>query len=319
MKRPIIVGAAIYAEPFAWDLKTGKLLTAPNPLSEREQTLDFHRGYIGCGHILASSGTLFGARRGISYWNLGDAAGFVPFGGMALACGLCAVPANGVFAAPEGRSGCACDTPIHTSIVLYPEPRASAWGTGFTGGLAEVFPLPVKHAAVNLGAPGYRTDPKGKVGTLWVPYPARVDGGPLGKWLPTYQHDQSMCYCDETLAISGTDVPWVFTSGYVSNKPLTFKLNDAGGAAAKYTVKLYFAEPRDAKAGERVFGVKLQGKEVLANFDIVAEAGGARKALVKEVSGVVVKDSLEIVMSPTETAKIKQPLLCGFEALREGE
>jgi hypothetical protein len=316
MKRPILVGDHIYAEPFAWELKTGKLRTVPNPLSGRPQVLDFHRGYIGCGHLLASAGTLFGARRGIAYWNLDEQAGFVPFGGMALACGLCAVPANGVFAAPEGRSGCTCDTPIYTSVVLYPDPTASAWGTGFTGGLAEVFPLPVRRVSVNLGAPGYRQDADG---SLWIPYPARADSGPLGKWLPTYQHDQSMCYCDETLPIAGTSSPWVFTSGYESNKPLRFQLIAAGQPPARYTVKLHFAEPRDAKPGDRVFSVRLQGKEVLAGFDIAAEAGGPRRALVKEFRGVEVKDFLEIALTPSDASKLKQPLLCGFQALREGE
>ena len=315
-RRPIIAGSRIYAEPFAWELKTGKEVMVANPLSGREQRLDFHRGYIGCGHMLASAETLFGARRGIAYWNVGDQSGFVPFGGMALACGLCAVPAGGVFVVPEGRSGCTCDTPIHASIVLYPDRTAYAWGTGFTGGIAEVFPLPVKRVAVNLGAPGYRTD---AFRNLWVPYPARADAGPLGKWLPTYQHDQSMCYCDETLAIAGTDMPWVFTSGYENSKPLRFKLVDAGQPAATYTVKLYFAEPRDVKPGERVFSVRLQGKEVAASCDIVAEANGPRRALVKEFRGIAVKDFLEIALTPLAASKVKQPLLCGFEAIREGE
>lgn len=316
MKRPIIVGEHVYAEPFAWELKTGKQRTVPNPLSGRPQALDFHRGYIGCGHLLASATTLFGARRGISYWNLDEQTGFVPFGGMTLACGLCAAPANGVFAIPEGRSGCTCDTPIHTSLVLYPDETAGAWGTGFTGGLAAVSPLPVKHASINLGAQAYRQDAKGN---LWIPYPARVDAGPLGKWLPTYQHSQSQCRCDETLAIAGTDTPWVFTSAYTSDKPLRFRMLDAGQPPARYTVRLCFAEPLDAKPGERLFSVQLQGKEVLASFDIAAAAGGPRRALVKEFRGVEVKEYLDIALTPSAGSKIKQPLLCGFQALREGE
>jgi outer membrane protein assembly factor BamB len=314
MKRPIIVGDQVYAEPFAWELKTGTQRTVPNPLSGRPQTLDFHRGYIGCGHLLASATTLFGARRGISYWNLDEQTGFVPFGGMALACGLCAVPANGVFAIPEGRSGCTCDTPIHTSIVLYPDATASAWGTGFTGGLAPVNALPVKHASVNLGAQAYRQDAQGN---LWIPYPARVDAGPMGKWLPTYQHAQTQCIGDETLAIANTGTPWLFTSAYASDKPLRFRMQDAGQPPVRYTVKLHFAEPLDTKPGERVFSVLLQGKEVLAGFDIVVAAGGPRRALVKEFRGVEVKDNLDIALTPSPASKIKQPLLCGFQALRE--
>lgn len=192
---------------------------------------------------------------------------------------------------------------------------ASEWGTSFTGGLAETFSLPVKHVAINLGAPGYRYDSTFVMDwTLWIPYPTRVDSGPLGKWLPTYQHSQSMCYCDETLHISDTDTPWVFTSGYQNEKPLRFRMIGAGSPAAAYTVRLYFAEPTDAKPGDRVFDVSLQGKEVLFGFDIVAEAGGPRRALIKEFLGIEVKDFLEISMKPTAASRLKQPLLCGFTA-----
>ncbi len=168
--------------------------------------------------------------------------------------------------------------------------------------------------ALTTAAPGYRQD---AAGNLWIPYPARVDAGPLGKWLPTYQHDQAMCYCDETLAIAGTDTPWVFTSGYCHDKPLRFRLLDAGQPPASYTVKLYFAEPEDAKPGDRAFAVRLQGKEVLKGLDIVAEAGGHRRALVKEFRGVEVKDYLDIALAPAGGSRLKQPILSGFQAVLE--
>ena len=41
-----------------------------------------------------------------------------------------------------------------------------------------------------------------------------------------------------------------------------------------YTVRLVFAEPEHLQAGDRMFDVKLQGKQVLAAFDICREAGG---------------------------------------------
>jgi len=314
-KRPIIVGKTIYAEPFAWDLKTGQIRTAPNPLSGKPQTLDFHRGYIGCGHLMASGRALFGARGGIAHYNLDQASGFVPFAGMALACGLCAVPAGGVLAVPEGRSGCTCATPIYTSIALYPRPDRRDWGTGFAGGRAEVNPLPVKHVSINLGAPGYRTDGKGN---LWIPYPARIAAGLLGKWLPTYQHNQHMCYRLDDLRteIRGTDTPWLFTSGYAHTKALRFRLIGNGQPAATYTVRLYFAEPEDVAPGKRVFSVRLQGKTVLKDLDIAKQAGGPRRALVKQIKDVRVKDYLDIQLTPAAGSTIK-PILSAFQALRE--
>jgi len=40
---------------------------------------------------------------------------------------------------------------------------------------------------------------------------------------------------------------------------------------------------------------------------------------VKGFRGVEVKDVLEIALTPSDAAKLKRPLLCGFQALREGE
>ncbi|HUT32471.1 MAG TPA: PQQ-binding-like beta-propeller repeat protein [Planctomycetota bacterium] len=314
-KRPIIVGDCVYAEPFAWHLRTGAQRMVPNPLSGQPQALDFHRGYIGCGHLLASGAAIFGARGGIACWNLDEQAGFTPFAGMALACGICAAPANGVLAVPEGRSGCTCPTPILTSIAFYPKPDAEAWGLGFSGGLAKAACLPVRRLSVNLGAPGYRQD---RHGNLWVPYPARRDAGPLAGWLPTYQHDDRMCYrLDELLTpIAGTDIPWVYTSGYAADKSLAFRLLDGGAAPAAYTVRLHFAEPEGLAPGQRVFSVVLQGKVVLADFDIVKEAGGPRRALVKEFRGIEVKDFLRIQLRPSDGAA-RGPALCGVQAVRE--
>lgn len=314
-KRPIIVGRYVYAEPFAWDLKTGKIRTAPNPLSGKQQTVDFHRGYIGCGHLMASGPALFGARGGIAHYNLDQADGFVPFAGMALACGLCAVPAGGVLAVPEGRSGCTCATAIYTSIALYPRSDRRGWGTGFAGGRAEVHSMPVKHVSINLGAPGYRSDSKGN---LWIPYPTRMSGGLLGKWLPTYQHDQRMCYRLDDLRteITGTDTPWLLTSGYAHAKALRFRLIGDGQPAATYTVRLYFAEPEDVAPGKRVFSVRLQGKTILKDLDIARQTGGPRRAFVKEIKNIRVKDYLDIQLTPAAGSTMK-PILSAFRALRQ--
>jgi hypothetical protein len=314
-KRPIIVGDYVYAEPFAWHLKTGAPKTASNPLSGRRQPLDFHRGYIGCGHLLASATTLFGAKGGIAYWNLDEQAGFTPFAGMALACGLCAVPAGGVFVAPEGRSGCTCAVPIYTSIALYPDAEANDWAVGFTGGRAAVHSLPVKQACINLGAPGYRHDPDGN---LWIPYPARVGTGLLGDWLPTYQHDEEMCFhLDEsTTSIAGTDVPWIYTTGYAHDKPLRFRLVDEGQPPATYAVQLFFAEPEELAPGDRVFSVRLQGATVLEQFDVVEAAGGPRRAVVRRFDGIEVDGELEIQLLPSARTPNRTPVLCGFRVFR---
>ena len=53
-----------------------------------------------------------------------------------------------------------------------------------------------------------------------------------------------------------------------------------------YTVRLHFAELYDGAAGQRIFSVMLNGKPILQNFDVFAEAGAKDKAVVKEFTGV---------------------------------
>jgi len=316
-KRPIIIGDTIYAEPHAWNLTTGKPKMIANPLSGREQKLDIHRGYIGCSHLLGSGSAMFANKNGIACLNLDDLSGYSPFGNMTLACGLNAVPANGVFIAPEGRSGCTCATPIFTSIALYPREGGSAWGAGFAEAIGtDVTVFPIQQVAINLGAPGFREDSEG---TLWLPYPARTETGILGKWLPTYQHSDDMCYRLDglTTRVTGTGRPWLYTSGYQFTKPLTFRLLDRREAPARFTVELHFVEPEDLAEGDRVFSVAIQNKTVLPDFDVAKEAGGARRALVREFGGIEVRDRLSIALKPSAATAKRMPVLSAVRAIRE--
>ena len=314
-KRPIIVGGRVFAEPFAWDLHTGQQQMIANPLSGQSQALDFHRGYIGCSHLLASGAALFGNKPGIASWNLDSPEGFVPFDSVVFGCGICATPAGGVFVAPEGRSGCACPAGIHTSLALYPKGTPRAWGAGFTGGIAPTVSLPVRHAAINLGAPGWRSDGQ----RLWLPYPLRGEAGLIGNWLPRYQHRPEQFYytAPELLPIGDTDLPWLYTSGCQADTEFKFRLAAADSASATYTVRLHFAEPDDTQPGQRVFDVRLQGQVVLSGFDVVRAAGGPRRAIVKEFAGIEVTGELSIRLQRSAAASARPPLLCAVEVLRE--
>ena len=67
------------------------------------------------------------------------------------------------------------------------------------------------------------------------------------------------------------------------------------------------------KPGDRVFSVSLQGDEVLRDFDIVREAGGPRRAVVKEFKGIEVDGDLMIDF----TATVGKTLLCGIEIVAD--
>ena len=80
-----------------------------------------------------------------------------------------------------------------------------------------------------------------------------------------------------------------------------------------YTVRLYFAELTDAKPGERVFSIGLQGKEVLSNLDVVKAAGGKMRGLVKEFRAVEIGRELELSFA----AGSGLPVISGVELILE--
>jgi outer membrane protein assembly factor BamB len=91
-------------------------------------------------------------------------------------------------------------------------------------------------------------------------------------------------------------------------------LGKARGAATSkrpYTVRLYFAEMEGAKPGARVFDVGLQGKTVLQKLDVVKEAGGARRELMKEFKNIAISEALKISFK----AGAGEPMLSGVEIL----
>lgn len=85
-------------------------------------------------------------------------------------------------------------------------------------------------------------------------------------------------------------------------------------AKRNYTVRLVFAEPDALRTGDRVFSVKLQGVEVLKDFDIVKAAGGANRGVVREFKGISAKDAVEIDFIPSTK---QPPLICGVELAAE--
>jgi hypothetical protein len=80
-------------------------------------------------------------------------------------------------------------------------------------------------------------------------------------------------------------------------------------------VRLYFAEPDDIGAGERLFSVALQGVEVLPALDIVAEAGAPRQALMREFVDVHAADTLEVSLAPLPGSPRQETVLSGLAVL----
>jgi len=86
-----------------------------------------------------------------------------------------------------------------------------------------------------------------------------------------------------------------------------------------FTVRLHFAELDGARTGERVFEVRLQGKRVLKQFDVVKAAGGANRAVVKEFKGVKAARAMTIELIPRakQLTNKTAPIISGIEVIAE--
>jgi len=120
--------------------------------------------------------------------------------------------------------------------------------------------------------------------------------------------------------VDGTNTPWLFTSCARGLRRCIVPLLSKAERGAEYTVRLYFADFDNEQAGKRAFDIKLQGQVVLDDFDIVREAGGSCKAIVRQFRGIAVSDNLEIELVAQDknlSSKNSMPVLCGVEVLRE--
>jgi endoglucanase len=81
-------------------------------------------------------------------------------------------------------------------------------------------------------------------------------------------------------------------------------------ANGTYTVRLHFAENFYTAAGQRIFSVNIEGTPI-ANIDVFAEAGGARRALIKTASVTVSDNQLNIGF----TASVGETMIDGIEVI----
>ena len=84
--------------------------------------------------------------------------------------------------------------------------------------------------------------------------------------------------------VQGKDLKWVAASGVRGVRSVTIPLHTekvpSESEPRDYRLKLYFAEPTQASAGDHVFNVEVEGRKLLSEFDVVKEAGGPRNTVV---------------------------------------
>jgi outer membrane protein assembly factor BamB/ubiquinone/menaquinone biosynthesis C-methylase UbiE len=291
----------------AYGIRTGKNVAQTNPLTGQQVDWQFTKAGHHCNYAIASEFLMtFRA----------DTAGFCDIvtgetsrlNGFRPGCRNSLIPANGVLNAPNYGFGCICSYSVFTSLALVHVPEAEAW----TYSAYQFDKGRIKKLGINFGAPG---DRRAENGTMWLDYPSV--GGPSPK-VEVAVVGGPKVFRRHPATISGEGPNWVAASGVEGLESLTISLVAKGDTAAAaeeqtYTIRLYFAEPDEIAIGARVFDIEIQGERVVSRLDVRDEAGGAQRMLLKEVKGVVAKDSLKIRFA-THTGST---LLCGVEILAE--
>jgi hypothetical protein len=266
-----------------------------------------------CGAISATPNMMFFRSKSTAYYNLDNDEGTQHFAGQRLGCWINTIPANGLVMIPEASAGCVCLFSIAATIVFEPRENRMEWGVYSATGAT----LPVRHMALNLGAPGDRRDAHGK---LWLSYPRPSSRTGIDLPLdikPKFAKGGDYFSVNETShAIANTDTPWVFTSGARGLTRAEIPLIGKDQPAATHTVRLYFAAPESDKTGQRTFDIQLQGKTVAKDFDPVAKAGGSGRAFMAEFQKIPVTDNLVLELAAADADAAHQSLLCGIELLR---
>jgi len=298
----------------AYSLATGERVLEQETMTGRGTSRSYdEKG--GCGITLGSRRLLL-LRTG--YYDLGNFTGKSRLLGFRSGCVNSLIAANGLLNAPEHSLGCGCNYPMWTSLAMVHMPEMETW-TNPNPGLRATWlrerrsrrkkPEPIRQVGINFGAPG---DRRAQSGTLWLRYPFLVPRPDINMHVHT-EPEQLQCFRRHSLRMRGGPLPWVAASGAQGLQSLTVTLNPEEPDASSCLIRLFFAEPEGLKPGDRVFSVAIQGRPALKDLDVVKEAGGPSRAVVKEFKGVRVKDKLEVTLK----AAAGETLLCGMEIAAE--
>lgn len=287
----------------ASDLLTGEPKMRRNPVSGELEEWAWSRNY-GCNTPAASEHLLTFRSGAAGYFDLCNDGGTGNLGGFRSSCTNNLIVANGILAAPDYTRSCTCSYQNQCSIALVPTASAEEWTFYGKSKVA----LPVRRVGINFGAPG---DRPARNGTLWLEHPS--SGGPSPTVPVTVSGPKVEYFARHQSGVTGP-LPWVGSSGVRGAESVTVRLRPDRDDGRDYTVRLYFAEPDELQVGDRVFGVTVQGRRLLEDFDVVQAAGGPRRTVVKEFRGVRVYDELRLSFHP----RGPQPaLLCGVEVVAE--
>jgi len=323
VRHVFIVGDALYT-PQALDLRTGKpKLTCRDPLTGQPSPLQLS-GQNFCGSISAGNHILAYRSTALGFTSLTENTPCYWLPEKRTSCWISMLPAGGILLAPEGTSTCVCSFNYKTSLALIPAERHESWGIYRQGpelgqgigsswkGAEKIVGRPADFGdlRINLNAPGDHYDET--TGGSFLAWPQVTRSGKGFVVVPVQGTDDvpGFRFNSDFTAISGTERPWIYSSGLTGE----IELKIMGTEEKKYRTILHFIEPEQARQGDRVFDVLINGKKVVTQLDIVREAGAPHRALAKKVKGIGLCTTVELTL---KTVSGKSPVLCGVEIIAD--
>jgi outer membrane protein assembly factor BamB len=324
-------------EAKVFNLLSGEYVTHKHPMTGETIPWTWIR-FKGCNTAIASENLLTFRSASGAFVDLTAGQGTASIGGFKSGCTSNLIIANGVLNAPDYTRTCVCSYQNQASLALIHMPEVGYWTFDYY--LKPSVPTPVKQVGINFGAPGNRYTENG---TLWLEFPSVGGPSPDIPVRARYENPQRFRY--HSSRVEG-EFNWIAASGVTGltevnirmfiqpgknpsivdafdkhiEKIPTWSEDEIKGAFEQprpYTVRLFFAETEENEIGHRLFNVSIQDQQVLEAFDIVKEAGGINRFIVKEFKGINVIDDLRIALTPTAESQ-SDPMLCGIEIIADG-
>lgn len=261
----------------------------------------------GCNTAVGSRNLLTFRSGAAGFYDLTGDSGTGNIGGFRSSCTSNLIAADGVLNAPDYTRTCSCAYQNQTSLALIHMPENDFWTFNRRG----LNPAENTRFGFNLGAPG---DRRSKAGTLWVDAPSV--GGPSPSFDVKVEPEDVQWFRRHSSFVKSGELKWIAASGVTGLQKLTIQLDAAAKPKPKtYTVRLIFAEFEATQPGERVFSIKLQGKEVAKSLDVFKDAGGKGRAITREFRNVRIGGTLEIEFTSAAGSK-HPPMLSGVELIQ---
>jgi len=322
--QPVVTDDTIFAEPWAYDLQTGAKRSRPHPVTGTPGDYAWVRYGKQCGGYNGSSHFLFGRSKGFGYFDTLRDNGFYVSWHHRQACDPDTASGGGMMIKPPMNVGCGCPWSLPYTIAMTTMPDEPAIPYQFFQRGANV---PVKHLRINFGASGERRD---KTGSVWfTPMREQHPSGLQLTLTPVITfygsgvnshggvHRFSRRSASDVPAENTPD-PFLFDAYALGLQRCAVPVTTPSDGKGNFTVRLGFSALPADKPGQRVFDVRLNGKTVLADFDIVKAAGKPHRAVWKEFP-VTLEGSLvlDLVAKTREPAPENMPVISAMEILRQ--